>query len=77
MAKLEELLKQSFPEPELDHAQNRREIILRKDEILTAIAKGWPVRHIWKALKDAGELTCGYSTFAKRINKIIAKEKGK
>ncbi len=47
---------------------------MRKDEILEAAAQGWPFRHIWKALRDAGELTCAYSTFMKRLNKICKQE---
>jgi hypothetical protein len=75
MEKLSELLRKSFPaKPESNHPKNRADILMRKDEILEAAAQGWPFRHIWKALRDAGELTCAYSTFMKRLNKICKQE---
>jgi Family of unknown function (DUF5338) len=75
MEKLSELLRKSFPaKPESNHPKNRADILMRKDEILEAAAQGWPFRHIWKALRDAGELTCAYSTFMKRLNKTCKQE---
>jgi hypothetical protein len=77
--KLSELLEKSFAaspsaSPQFKRAQNRGDVILRKDEIMAEVANGWSLRTIWKALKDAGELTCAYSTFLNHVHRLQKNE---
>jgi len=46
--------------------------MMRRDEILAELRNGWAMRHIWKALRDAVEITCAYSTFVNQIHRISA-----
>ena len=48
--------------------------MLRKDEIFEQCQRGWSLRTIWKALKDAGELTCAYSTFLNHVHRLQKNE---
>ena len=71
MKKLSDLLEKSFQaSPQFKRAQNRSDLILRKDEIFEQCQRGWSLRTIWKALKDAGELTCAYSTFLNHVRRL-------
>jgi hypothetical protein len=73
--KLSELLEKSFAaSSQFKRAQNRGDVILRKDEIMAEVANGWSLRTIWKALKDAGELTCAYSTFLNHVHRLQKNE---
>jgi hypothetical protein len=69
--KLSDLLEKSFQaSPQFKRAQNRSDLMLRKDEIFEQCQRGWSLRTIWKALKDAGELTCAYSTFLNHVRRL-------
>ena len=51
-------------------AQLRNEILVRGDEILAELAKGWSLRAIWTALSERKELTCGYKTFIAHVRRL-------
>ena len=51
-------------------AQLRNEILVRGDEILAELAKGWSLRAIWTALSEHKELTCGYKTFIAHVRRL-------
>ena len=51
-------------------AQLRNEIVVRGDEILAELAKGWSLRAIWTALSERKELTCGYKTFIAHVRRL-------
>jgi uncharacterized protein DUF5338 len=68
---LSELLEKSFQaSPQFKRAKNRGDLMLRKDEIFEQCQRGWSLRTIWKALTDAGELTCAYSTFLNHVRRL-------
>ena len=50
-------------------AQLRNEIVVRGDEILAELAKGWSLRAIWTALSERNELTGGYKTFIAHVRR--------
>jgi Family of unknown function (DUF5338) len=54
-------------------AQIRNEILLRGEEILTELRKGWSIRAIWEALAEAKEITCSYKTFAGHVRRLQLK----
>ena len=54
-------------------AQIRNEILLRGDEILAEIAKGWSARAIWEVLTDTKEITCSYKTFVGHVRRLQLK----
>lgn len=54
-------------------AQIRNQILIRSQEIVTALGKGWSVRAIWEVLMENNELTCTYKTFAKHVGRLEAK----
>jgi hypothetical protein len=69
--KLSELLQKRFAaSPQSKRAQNHADLLLRKDEILEQSQLGWSLRTIWNTLKDAGEITCAYSTFLNHIHRL-------
>jgi hypothetical protein len=47
--------------------QLRNEILVRGDEILAELAKGWSLRASWNALAERKEITCGYKTFIAHV----------
>ena len=51
-------------------AHLRNEILVRGDEILAELAKGWSLRAIWTALSESKELTCGYKTFIAHVRRL-------
>ena len=51
-------------------AQLRNEILVRGDEILAELAKGWSLLAIWTALSEGKELTCGYKTFIAHVRRL-------
>ena len=53
-------------------AQLRNEILVRGDEILAELAKGWSLRAIWTALAEQKEITCGYKTFIAHVRRLKA-----
>jgi hypothetical protein len=53
-------------------AQLRNEILIRKNEILAELSKGWSVRAIWEVLSENKEITCTYKTFAGHIRRLQA-----
>ena len=55
-------------------AQIRNEILIRRNEILAELTKGWSVRAIWEVLCENKEITCTYKTFAGHIRRLQAKE---
>jgi uncharacterized protein DUF5338 len=54
-------------------AQIRNEILIRRNEILAELTKGWSVRAIWEVLRENKEITCTYKTFAAHIRRLHAK----
>jgi len=44
--------------------------LVRSNEILAALAKGWSLRAIWSALNESKEVTCGYKTFIGRVRRL-------
>ena len=55
-------------------AQIRNEILVRSNDILVELGKGWSVRAIWEVLRENKEITCTYKTFAGHIRRLQAKE---
>ena len=71
MKKLSELLQKRFAaSPQSKRAQNHTDLLLRKDEIFEQSRLGWSLRTIWHTLKDAGEISCAYSTFLNHIHRL-------
>ena len=56
--------------PQFKRAQNHADLLLRKDEIFEQSQLGWSLRTIWNTLKDAGEISCAYSTFLNHIHRL-------
>jgi hypothetical protein len=54
-------------------AQIRNEILLRGEQILAELAKGWSIRAIWEVLAEAKEITCSYKTFAGHVRRLQVK----
>jgi len=54
-------------------AQIRNEILIRRNEILAELTKGWSVRAIWEVLNENKEITCTYKTFAGHVRRLQAK----
>src|ERR1700745_2097007 len=54
-------------------AQIRNEILIRRNEILAELTKGWSVRAIWEVLTENKEITCTYKTFAGHVRGLAAK----
>ena len=54
-------------------AQITNEILIRKNEILAELTKGWSVLAIWEVLNDNNEITCTYKTFAGHVRRLQAK----
>ena len=74
MKQLSVLLKDSFGNSSTaKRAQLRNEILIRGDEILAEIAKGWSARAIWKVLTENKELTCSYKTFVAHVRRLQLK----
>jgi uncharacterized protein DUF5338 len=53
-------------------AQIRNELLLRSQEIVTALGKGWSLRAIWEVLMENDEISCTYKTFAKHVGRLQA-----
>jgi hypothetical protein len=69
--KLSDLLQKTYQQsPTYERAKARRYIALRMDEIEEQSQKGWPLRAMWRVLKDNSELTCAYSTFVKHVQAL-------
>jgi uncharacterized protein DUF5338 len=74
MKQLSELLKDQFGDSATaKRAQIRNEILIRGDEILTELAKGWSARAIWTVLHANKEITCGYKTFTAHVRRLQVK----
>jgi hypothetical protein len=54
-------------------AQIRNEILVREEEILAEIAKGWSARAIWEVLAESKEITCSYKTFVGHVRRLQVK----
>jgi hypothetical protein len=54
-------------------AQTRNEILLRSEEILAELGKGWSIRAIWEVLSETKEITCTYKTFAGHVRRLQVK----
>ena len=54
-------------------AQVRNEILVRGDEILAELAKGWSASAIWKVLSKNKEITCTYKTFVAHVRRLQLK----
>src|SRR6516225_10921465 len=54
-------------------AQIRNEILIRRNEILLELGKGWSVRAIWEVLSENKEINCTYKTFAGHVRRLQAK----
>jgi Family of unknown function (DUF5338) len=68
---LSDLLQKTYKQsPTYERAKARRDIALRMDEIEDQSQKGWPLRAMWRVLKDNAELTCAYSTFVKHVQAL-------
>ena len=75
MKELSAILKEKFGNSATaKRAHLRNEIVVRGDEILAELAKGWSLRAIWTALSERKELTCGYSykTFIAHVRRLKA-----
>jgi hypothetical protein len=68
------LIKSSQTRQRSGATKNKVDVLIRKDEILAELRKGWSRRAIWNVLKDAGELTCCYSAFAAQLARILKGE---
>ena len=78
MKQLSVLLKDSFGNSSTaKRAQLRNEILIRGDEILAEIAKGWSARAIWKVLTENKEMTCSYKTFVAHVRRLQLKARCK
>ena len=75
MKDLESLLKAKYGSETKrgKRAQIRNEILVRSQEIVTELGKGWSVRTIWEVLTDNKEISCTYKTFAKHVGRLQAK----
>ena len=74
MKELSAILKQKYGNSATaKRAQLRNEILVRGDEILAELAKGWSLRAIWTALSEHKELTCGYKTFIAHVRRLNAR----
>lgn len=75
MKDLASLLKKKYGENSITgkRAQIRNEIILRREEILLELGKGWSMRAIWEVLRDNKEITCSYKTFAGHVRRLQVK----
>jgi len=47
--------------------------LIRKNEILAELTKGWSVRAIWEVLSENKEISCTYKTFAGHVRRLQAK----
>ena len=54
-------------------AQIKNEILIRRNEILMELGKGWSVRAIWEVLSEHKEISCTYKTFAGHVRRLQAK----
>ena len=54
-------------------AQIKNEILIRKNEILAELTRGWSVRAIWEVLRESKEISCTYKTFSKHVGRLQAK----
>jgi len=71
MKELSTILKEKFGDSATaKRAQLRNEILVRGDQILAELAKGWSLRAIWAALSERKELTCGYKTFIAHVRRL-------
>jgi hypothetical protein len=74
MKELAALLRDKYAKsPTGKRAQIRNEILVRGDEILAEIAKGWSARAIWEVLNDTKEITCSYKTFVGHVRRLQLK----
>ena len=75
MKELASLLKAKYGDDSArgKRAQLRNEILIRKNEILAELTKGWSVRAIWEVLSENKEITCTYKTFAGHVRRLQAK----
>jgi hypothetical protein len=53
-------------------AQIKNDILVRKDEILAELGKGWSMRAIWEVLQETRAITCTYKTFAGHVRHLQA-----
>jgi hypothetical protein len=54
-------------------AQIRNQILVRAEEILAEIAKGWSARAIWEVLTESKEISCSYKTFVGHVRRLQLK----
>jgi hypothetical protein len=54
-------------------AHIRNQILVRGEEILAEIAKGWSARAIWEVLTESKEITCSYKTFVSHVRRLQVK----
>ncbi|MBV9644880.1 MAG: hypothetical protein JO334_15065 [Verrucomicrobia bacterium] len=74
MKHLSELLNTEFGNsPTAKRAQVRNEILVRGDEILAELAKGWSASAIWKVLTKNKEIACSYKTFVAHVRRLQVK----
>jgi hypothetical protein len=75
MKNLESLLKAKYGSETKrgKRAQIRNGVLIRRNEILLELDKGWSVRAIWEVLTDNKEISCTYKTFAKHVGRLQAK----
>ncbi|MNV22074.1 hypothetical protein D3C71_1130320 [compost metagenome] len=50
--------------------RNRASILLRREDLLQALADGWSVLAIYKALRSEGSLDCSYQTFRRHVKTL-------
>jgi len=75
MKELESLLKAKYGTGTKPgkRAQIINDILIRSQEILTALGKGWSLRAIWEVLTENEEISCTYKTFTKHVERLQAK----
>jgi hypothetical protein len=75
MKDLASLLKKKYGENSITgkRAQLHNEIIIRREEILSELAKGWSMRAIWEVLTENKEITCSYKTFTGHVRRLQLK----
>lgn len=75
MKDLSSLLKAKYGNnsPTAKRAHIRNQILIRGDQILAELAKGWSARAIWEVLTEGKEITCSYKTFVAHVRRLQPK----
>lgn len=47
--------------------RNRASILIRREDLLRALADGWSVMAVYNALRSEGGISCSYQTFRRHV----------